>query len=281
MLPAILNWLETAPLIVLGAVLLLLMFGGATAGFRIRRDLERELAHSEQKWHHDYDGYIVSAVLGLLALLLGFTYSLAIGRFEERRTLVVEESNAIGTAYLRAQLLGEPHRHRLSGLIVDFTRSEIRLGNAAHDPAVSRLLAANDALQTQMWAATAAAFDSVRTISLSLALAQAMNAVIDDSAARREARTVHVPTEVFAVLFVYLIGAAAVLGYVLAAGRGRLAASFLLVLMCLSFLVVLDIDRPTSGGIVESQLPMERTLKSLESQPPEVFDRWRTDISRR
>ena len=273
-----LNWLETAPLYAVGAVLLFFMFAGAVAGFRIRRRLEQEqAAHAEQNWNHDYDGYIVSAVLGLLALLLGFTFSLAIGRYEERRSLVVQEANAIGTAYLRAQLLGEPHRHRLSGLIIDFTKSEIRLGNADRDPNLPQLLAADDALQTDMWAATAAAFDANRTLPLSLALAEAMNAVIDDSATRRAARTVHVPTEVFAVLFIYLIGAAAVLGYVLAAGRGRMAAAFLLILMCLSFLVVLDIDRPTSGGIVESQIPMEKALKSLENQPPEVFDRWRSD----
>ena len=57
-------------------------------------------------------------ILGLLALLTGFTFSIAIGRFETRRELVLEHANAVGTAYLRVQLLPEPHLARMSGLIV-------------------------------------------------------------------------------------------------------------------------------------------------------------------
>ncbi|HTW34436.1 MAG TPA: hypothetical protein VMD53_07455 [Rhizomicrobium sp.] len=274
-----LKWLDVEPLYVLGIVLLTCMFVGATVGFHIRLRLEREpKADVEKKWHHDYDGYIVSAVLGLLALLLGFTFSLAIGRYEERRLLVVEEANAIGTAYLRVQLLGEPHRQRLSGLLIEFTKSEIQMGRLGQGPKTRLLADDRDELTSNLWAATAAAFDSVRTAPLALALVQAMNAVIDDSASHRAARLVHVPTEVFAVLFVYSIGSAIVLGYVLAAGHGRVAAVFLLVLLCLSFLVVVDIDRPASGGIREPQQPMEEALKSMESQPPQTFDRWRVDV---
>jgi hypothetical protein len=59
----------------------------------------------------------VSAVLGLLALLLGFTFAMAVDRFEQRRTLVLDEVNAISTAYLRTQLLQAPHRERIGKLL--------------------------------------------------------------------------------------------------------------------------------------------------------------------
>jgi hypothetical protein len=93
---------------------------------------------------------------------------------------------------------------------------------------------------------------------------------------RRAARAAHVPTVVLAVLLFYLIGTAGVLGFVLAHGRAQLAAGFLLILLTLSLLLVIDIDRPTIGGIRESQEPMQQLFKSLKSQPAAVYDRWRT-----
>ncbi|HEY0282010.1 MAG TPA: hypothetical protein VGC27_05250, partial [Rhizomicrobium sp.] len=67
-----------------------------------------------------------------------------------------------------------------------------------------------------------------------------------------------------------------VLGFVLAGSRAQLAAGFLLLLLTLSLLLIIDIDRPTIGGIRESQSPMEQLRNSLKSQPPTVYDRWRT-----
>lgn len=270
------DWLDTTPLSIVGIILLVLMLAAAALGFYVRDRLERQTRTDCGKaWHHDYDGYLISAVLGLLALLLGFTYSLAINRYEERRQLVVAEANAIGTAYLRAQLLDAPHRQRLSQMLVAFAKAETDLGKVNYKPKAQQLLVEQDRRINDLWAATVAAFDSVKGISLSLALIQSINEMIDLGAARRAARYAHVPTEVFAVLFIYLIATATVLGYVLAAGRGRIAATFLLALLCLSFLVVMDIDRPTSGGILESQHPMEKALASLKDQPPATFDRWR------
>ena len=76
------------------------------------------------------EGYVVSAVLGLLALMLGFTLAMAVDRYETRRALVLEEANAIGTTYLRAQLFGEPHRARLSKLLVEYNDNRLALALA-------------------------------------------------------------------------------------------------------------------------------------------------------
>ena len=75
------------------------------------------------------EGYIVSGVLGLLALMLGFTLAMAVDRFDTRRVLVLQDANAIGTTYLRAQLLDEPHRSRISRLLVDYTDNRIAACN--------------------------------------------------------------------------------------------------------------------------------------------------------
>ena len=68
---------------------------------------------------------IQGAMLGLLALLLGFTFSMAMSRFEVRKQQILDESNAIGTTYLRAQLMPEPQRKEVSDLLRQYV--EVRL----------------------------------------------------------------------------------------------------------------------------------------------------------
>ena len=264
------DWLNSVSLFWLGVILLAATLAAASAGHYLRM---QNFATEKKEINHE--GYIVSAVLGLLALLTGFTFSLAVERFETRRELVLEEANALGTAYLRAQLLPAPHRARLSGLIVEYTNNAIVLAHAGPGRSAP-LLAKDDEILTRLWASTAAAYDSIRTLPVTVPFVTAINAVIDMDGARRAARMAHVPTEVFAVLLIYLVGTAGVLGYVLTERRGRLAAGFLLVLLTLSQILIIDIDRPTMGGIREHQGPMENLRDSLARQPPAVFDRWRS-----
>ena len=218
----------------------------------------------------DGEGYSVTAILGLLALLTGFTFSLAIDRFETRRQLVLEHANAIGTAYLRIQLLPEPHRNQLSGLINEYTGNAIALAHATPGN-TDALLAQDDAILTRLWAATKAGYQSIENLPFSGVFVSSVNTLVDMDGARRAARSARVPVEVFAVLLIYLIGTACVLGYVLRSRRGLLTAAFLLVLLTMSQLLILDIDRPTTGTIRESQKPMEDLQVSLKHQPPAVF----------
>lgn len=221
-------------------------------------------------------GYVVSAVLGLLALLLGFTFSLAVDRYETRRVLVLTEANAIGTAYLRAQLLDEPHRARMSDILVRYVDNRLVLARANPGAEQQRLLKVNDTLLTDLWTATSAAFPAIQGLDFSSTFLDSVNTVIDLDAARKMARMARVPPAVFLVLFVYLITTAGVLGFVLKGLGGRLAAGFLLLLLTLALALIIDIDRPAAGGVVESQLAMEMLRNSLHSQSPAIYDRWRT-----
>jgi hypothetical protein len=268
------EWLDSAPIALVAAVALAFMAAAAAAGFALRA--RREARGAGAGAENGEEGYFVSAVLGLLALLLGFTFSMAIDRYDARRLRVLDEANAIGTTYLRAQLLQEPHRTRISSLLLDYTENRVALAHASPDEAGRRLLARNDQLITDLWSATVPAFDSIRNIDFSSAFLDSMNNVIDLDAARKAARRARVPSEVLWVLFFYFVVTAGVLGYVLSGNRGRMTAGFMLLLLALSLALVIDIDRPTSGGIIESQAPMEDLLNTLEQQPPGSFDRWRT-----
>lgn len=267
------DWLNNSPLLLLGGGMLILMTLAVAGGIALRNWNDRRAPPGSKGDEGGLEGYVVSAVLGLLALLMGFTFSLAVDRFEMRRALVLEEANAIGTAYLRAQLLEEPHRTRISQLLVNYTDNRITLGTAPPNE-IPPLLAANDRMLTDLWAATASAFVSIKGIDFSSTFVDGVNNVIDLDAARKTARMARVPAEVFFVLFVYLIVTAGVLGYVFVGNRGRGAAAFMLALLTLSLLLILDIDRPNKGGVREAQTPMEQLRASFKAQPPAVFDRY-------
>ena len=261
------GWLSETNILLIA----LLLFGSMTVTALIGYALRRR---GGAKADDGGEGYIVSAVLGLLALLMGFTFSLAVERYESRRRLVLEEANAIGTAYLRAQLLAEPHRTRMSDILRGYLDNRILLATADRADR-DRLLQANDVFVTEMWVATSAAFPTIQNLDFSSTYLDAVNTVIEFDAARKAARTARVPPEVFAVLIVYLVVTAGVLGYVLKGKGGRLAAAFLLALLTLSLSLIVDIDRPMVGGILESQAPMERLRASMAATPRATYDRWR------
>jgi len=270
------EWVAHAPLLLIAAVLVSGMILAAVLGSYLRRKHDREGRGASKEDDDTQEGYIVSAVLGLLALLVGFTFAMAIDRYDTRRGRVLEEANAIGTTYLRAQLLEEPHRARISHLLVEYTDLRIALGEQPPGPEQTALLAKNQALITDLWTATVAAFPAMRQYDISSAFVESMNQVIDLDAARQHARQSRVPAEVYLILFGYYIIAAGVMGYVLVGRRGRQTAAFLLFLFGVSLMLVIDIDRPMTGGIIESQEPMKQLRASLAAQPPAVFDRFTT-----
>ena len=272
------EWLASLSLMGLAMAVFASMLLASLAGYGIRR-LERRLVTSRREEpEHSQESYLVGGMLGLMALLLAFSFSMALERFDERRHLVVKEANAIGTAYLRTQLLDEPHRARLSKLLIDYTDNRIVL--ATVDPArLTAQLAINDRLLTQIWAAISAARESALAHGISTPLLMTFNEVIDLDTERKISRTVRIPSEVLQLLFAFLALTAAVLGYVLEERRGRIGAGMLFVLLSLYVSVIADLNRPTSGNILESQEAMLMLQASLKSQPPAAFDSYRSAVS--
>jgi len=276
MIASIFDWVSEAPILLLGGLTLLAAIASGYIGTLLRG---RRTRRAEAGAAENQEGYIVSSVLGLLALMLSFTLAMAVERFDQRRAVVVQQANAIGAVYLRVQLLGAPHRARLSKLIADYADNQIALATALGDQQ-ALLLKENQTLLTDLWAAEAAAFDSISNIDFSSALVDSMNKVVELDATRKAVRLARVPTAIFVVLLTYIIVTAGVLGYVLNGPRGDLAGCFLIALLTFALMVTIDLDRPLTGSINESQRPMERMRASLKAQPPEVFDRWRSDAQK-
>jgi hypothetical protein len=255
----------------LGGVLFACALAGAFLG-RLLGNVGKSRSSNTGGSFDTQEGYLVSAVLGLLALMLGFTLALAVDRFDTRRALVLQEANAIGTTYLRVQLLAQPHRARLSTLLIEYTDNRIALASASRRE-MPKLLAHNDRLLTDFWTATGAAFDTVSQLHFSTALLESANEVINLDMARKASRLAHVPTEILIMLSVYIIATAGVLGYVLKGFPGQFAGTFLIALLTLLLAVIVDLERPTAGGIRESQVPMELLRDSLKNYPVEISAR--------
>jgi hypothetical protein len=214
-------------------------------------------------------GYIVSGVLVLLALLLGFTFGLALDRYETRRDIVVAEANAIGTAEMRVRLLDAPHAAGLVALYHDYAETRLRYGNATalDKPPLQR---ASAVLRDRIQAATLAAVQPFRTTSLAVLVVPAVNETLDIGAAREAANDARIPTSVIAVLVAYALIAAGVLGSALAGARRthRSTTALLFLLLTLAICMILDLDRPKRGTIQISQVPMERLVQGLRATPP-------------
>jgi len=264
-----------AGLSLLGVILVVLisMLLASLAGYAIRRWEIRRAERRKEELEHSQETYLVGSILGLLALLLAFSFSMALDRYEERRHLVIQEANAIGTSYLRAQLLDEPHRSRLSQLLVRYTDNRIALASAEPGQ-LNDLLAINDRLLTDLWAAVSASRDSALARGISTPLLMTFNEVIDLDTERKVARLVRVPAPILLLLYGFLMLTALMLGYLLEDRRGRMEAAALFVLLSLYVSIIADLSRPTSGNILESQEPMLMLRASLKAQPPPAFDRF-------
>jgi hypothetical protein len=267
--------LPLPPIWLISLLLFAAMFAAATAGRRLAtRDANHVAVGEVVTPTGEQTSYVVAAVTGLLALLLGFTFSLAIDRFEARRELVVNEANVISKNYLRAQLLDEPHRSRIGGLLREYLDVRIALGSARRPAENAELMARDDSLITDLWAATNAAFASIKEYDFSSTFVDGMNELVDTGVARKAARYARVPSIVFVLLVVYEVLTAALLGYVLTGPRGRATGVILILLFGVSLLLILDIDRPTIGSIKESQAPMIWLRQSLVTWPTGTFDRF-------
>jgi hypothetical protein len=214
-------------------------------------------------------GVLQAALLGLVALVLAFGLSMAVGRYDDRRAAVVADANAIGTTYLRAQTLDEPLRTQSLGLLRRYTDSAIAYSETVPGSAAELAsIAEAERLQRDLWRLAGAALEGAEAASAPRLYVEALNEMIDMETVRVSALNNRVPDE---VLLVELVGAALALGllamYLAILSRGVVtvivAASFVSVLLFITF----DLDRPTRGLVTVPDTPLV-ALRASMSLPP-------------
>jgi hypothetical protein len=207
-----------------------------------------------------------SAIFGLLALMIGFTFAMALSRFEARRDAVLDEANAIGTTALRARLLSEPHRTEALKLLQEYAK--IRLDITRQPAAATELKAAierSNVIQEALWQqAMAMAAKNNGMVPTGLFI-QTLNEMIDNQEKRLTAVRNRVPNIAMLALFFLAAIASGFAGYAggLENRRSRLPNFITVLVLSGVILLILDLDRPGAGFIEVSQQPMIDTAASI------------------
>lgn len=254
---------DLLPLWAVFVVALASMLGAAEAGFALGR-----VRHHQR--HHEREppvGGMVAAELGLLALLLAFTFGIAASRFESRRTALVEEANAIGTTYLRAGFLPPDEREQARGLLRDYV--DVRLA-AVEQGTLATALTRSEEMHTALWSvATEAAARAPRSVPIGLFI-ESLNTVIDVHTVRVVlGLRSRIPSPIWIVLCTVASLSFAAMGYQAGlAGANRSPAVLTVALTFAAvFWLLVDLDRPTEGMLRVSQQPMAALRASMAPAP--------------
>lgn len=214
-------------------------------------------------------GVIQAAAFALVALLLGFSFSLAVQRFDARRAEVVTEANTIAATALRAQLLDVSGQKSIVRKLREYV--DVRVAFSAigtSDKARSAVLTEeSDRLRSQMWnLAIVAAKKDPHSTTVPL-FVSALNAMIDEEASAQATLHASVPPAVFVVLCGVVLLSAPLLGVGFGRARQRNlpAAAIFSLMLAIVVSIILDLDRPQRGVIAIDLTPLLRVQRSLHS----------------
>jgi len=226
--------------------------------------------YSRHRPRHEKDapvGAVVGSMLGLLAFLLAFTFGMAASRYDTRKQLVLQEANAIGTAYLRADILPEPERSEIRNLLREYAAPRVQGGTWLVSP---EALAQSSALHDRLWAAAVAATARNPESILGGLFVQSLNEVIDLDETRVTANRNRIPDSIWMVLYAITILSMAALGYQFGlTGERSWAVIILLVLVFTAvMLLIADLDRPQRGIIQVSQQAMIDLVNTIGAPAP-------------
>jgi hypothetical protein len=253
--------LDSIPLWGVFAVMALLFLLAAELGFRLGR---RRCQLAEAKISHA--GAIIAATLALMAFMLAFTFSMGGSRFDARRHLVVDEANAVGTAYLRADILPEPQRNEIRDLLREYVEVRLKIVRELKtygDKGIAR----SEELHRLLWdQITDLGRDNDRSVVVGL-FVQSLNEVIDIHAKRVAAGLVHrIPEVIWITLFFIGILGTTVIGYRagLSGTRGIPATLALILAFSAVMILIMDLDRPGQSLFQVSQQSMVKLLENMD-----------------
>ncbi|MDP1880917.1 MAG: hypothetical protein Q8K60_08260 [Parachlamydiaceae bacterium] len=196
---------------------------------------------------------IVAATLGLLAFLLAFTFGIAASKFDERRTLVVEEANAIRTTYLRADYLPELHRNEIKNLLKEYISVRIAsLSPKNFDQTIKK----SEDLQDKLWLQTVTVAEKNPNSVIVGLFIESLNELISLHAKRLNIGIrIRIPFIIWCVLYFVTILAIGSVGYQIGLINARYLGINALLILIFSTVIVLiaDLDRPQEGFIKVSQ----------------------------
>jgi hypothetical protein len=246
------------PLLVL-VLSLLLLFLAAQIGDQVHK---RVLALAEEA-RGDF-GVVLGATLTLLGLLIGFTFSMAVSRYDQRKNYEEAEANAIGTEYLRADLLPAADASRVRDLLRKYTDQRVLFYTTRNPQRVARINADTAGLQKELWLAVRSAIAAVPP-PLEGVVISGMNDVLNSQGYTQAAWWNRIPTAAWLLMLAIAICCNLLIGYGARQSNRRL---FLIVpvAVAIAFFLISDIDSPRGGAILVAPHNLVSLSQSLRAQ---------------
>ena len=208
--------------------------------------------------------FIVGATLTLLGLIIGFTLSMAVSRYDQRMNLEEQEANAIGTEYLRVDALPPADAARIRSLLKQYLDERIQFYVARDPGTIAASNAATAQLQNQLWAA-AIAPAKAQTTQLTALVVTGMNDVLNSQGYAQAAWWNQIPAAAWILLITISVFCNLLIGYGVRL-KSELLFLILPVVLSISFFLIADIDSPRRGVIHIRAQNLETLAESLKAQ---------------
>ncbi|MFM0416540.1 bestrophin-like domain [Paraburkholderia aromaticivorans] len=229
---------------------------------RLGATLLRRFRKIEDEAREDFS-VIQAATLTLLALIIGFTFSMAVGRYDQRKNYEEEEANAIGTEYIRAELLPAADAAMVRGLLKAYIEERVLFYTTRDEQELAKVNAETERLQDAMWSTVKQAATAQPTPIVALAVS-GMNDVLNAQGYTQAAWWNRIPAAAWVLMMLIAMGANLLVGY---GARGLKAGAGLLLivplLVSLSFTLIADIDSPRGGMIRVKPLNLHALADSM------------------
>jgi hypothetical protein len=232
---------------------------------RIGAVILRRRLNLGQEMREDF-GVILAATLTLLGLIIGFSFSMATSRYDQRKNLEEAEANAIGTEYVRADLLPSADAVKVRALIRNYLDQRVLFYTTRDDQQLRQIDARTAQLQTDLWSAVLVPAAAQPTPIIALAVS-GMNDVLNSQGYTQAAWWNRIPIAAWGLMAAIAICANLLLGYGARSAKGQIILHMVLPLVVsISFFLIADIDSPRGGIILINPQNLATLLESLRAR---------------
>ncbi len=229
------------------AILFVVLLALLTASTAIGALVLRRIRPIPSESRDDFN-IVQSATLTLLALLIGFTLSMAVGRYDQRKNLEEEEANAIGTEYLRADLIEGPDTDKVKALLVRYLDQRLLYYRTRDRDQLAEIETATAQVEDEMWKLVRGVARDKPTPVISLVVA-GMNDVINSQGYAEAAWLNRIPVSAWGLMLIIAFFSTLMQGYGTRTETSRAVMFFLPLTVSLSLALISDIDSPRGGLI--------------------------------
>jgi hypothetical protein len=247
------------PVLVFALSLVALWLSAQIGAYVHRRRREQEEAE------HEDLGVVLAASLTLLGLIIGFSFSMAVSRYDQRKNYEAEEANAIGTEYVRAGLLPAADATKVRELLRSYLNQRLLYYTIRDSRQLEQINASTAQLQTDLWSAVQAPAAAQPTFIVGLAVS-GMNDVLNSQGYTQAAWWNRIPGPAWALMAAIAICCNLLVGYNARRAEGKTKSFFLLpLIVSIAFFLIADMDSPRGGLILVHPHNLESVSRSLRA----------------